>query len=268
MTTGTSVVRAAYHPDFHRRSRISTWSTGRWLRSGRGLSPPARSFTDPGARAQQYAAPRGRSFPASSCAIPHASWPRDRACRRAETPWTRAEPRCCTVRVRHPTPEMFRGLARSSPWRWRALTFDLHRRPLHGPEHTVHARLERGVALEVRLADDEPHRDPAVRNIAGLVHLGGGRAARPPWSSPTRGSCRWRSTVTVSSCVDPASRCRTTRCGRTTSSWRCSTRSSSPTGCRATPAPAGTRMPCARPRSTCTASTPRCATDGRPGGRR
>src|SRR6478609_10635136 len=50
LTTGTSVVRAAYHPDFHRRSRSCTWSTGRWLRSGRGLSPPARSFTDPGAR--------------------------------------------------------------------------------------------------------------------------------------------------------------------------------------------------------------------------
>src|SRR6476660_10200127 len=58
LTTGTSVVRAAYHPDFHRRSRISTWSTGRWLRSGRGLSPPARSFTDPGARAMKYAAHR------------------------------------------------------------------------------------------------------------------------------------------------------------------------------------------------------------------
>ena len=79
------------------------------------------------------------------------------------------------MRVRHPTPEMFRGLARSSPWRWRALTFDLHRRPLHGPEHTVHAHLERGVALEVRLADDEPRRDPAVRTVAGRVHLGGGQ---------------------------------------------------------------------------------------------
>ena len=99
--------------------------------------------------------------------------------------------------------------------------------------------------------------------------LGGGAAGPPTWSSPTRGSCRWRSTATVSSCADPGSRCRaTTRCGRTTSSWRCSTRSSSPTGCRATPAPTGTRMPCARPRSTCTASTPRCVTVGRPGGPR
>src|SRR6476620_157398 len=46
----TDLVRAAYHPDFHRRSRSSTRSTGRWLRSGRGLSPPVRSYTDPGAR--------------------------------------------------------------------------------------------------------------------------------------------------------------------------------------------------------------------------
>ena len=37
------------HPDSHRRSWSSTRSTGRWLRSGRGLSPPARTFTDPGA---------------------------------------------------------------------------------------------------------------------------------------------------------------------------------------------------------------------------
>ena len=43
-------VRAASHPDFHRRSWSSTRSTGRWLRSGRGLSPPVRTCTDPGAR--------------------------------------------------------------------------------------------------------------------------------------------------------------------------------------------------------------------------
>src|SRR4051794_5042796 len=46
----TDLVRAAYHPDFHRRSRSFTRSTGRWLRPGRGLSPPVRSCTDPGAR--------------------------------------------------------------------------------------------------------------------------------------------------------------------------------------------------------------------------
>src|SRR5579862_6308534 len=43
-------LRAASHPDFNRRSRNFTGSTGRWQRTGRGLSPPARSFTDPGAR--------------------------------------------------------------------------------------------------------------------------------------------------------------------------------------------------------------------------
>ena len=40
----------ASHPDFHRRSRSSTWSTGCWLQPGRGLSPPARNYTDPRAR--------------------------------------------------------------------------------------------------------------------------------------------------------------------------------------------------------------------------
>ena len=67
-----------------------------------------------------------------------------------ETSWTGRAPRCCTVRVRHPSPSMFRGLARSSPWRWRALSFELTRRPLHGPEHLVLGRLERGVGLDVR----------------------------------------------------------------------------------------------------------------------
>src|SRR3954471_1002857 len=54
----TDAVRAASHPDSHRRSWSSTRSTGRWLRSGRGLSPPVRNFTDPGARVlvnDQYA---------------------------------------------------------------------------------------------------------------------------------------------------------------------------------------------------------------------
>ena len=37
----------ASHPDSHRRSRSSTWSAGRWMRPGRGLSPPVRTFTDP-----------------------------------------------------------------------------------------------------------------------------------------------------------------------------------------------------------------------------
>lgn len=79
------------------------------------------------------------------------------------------------MRVCHPTPEMFRGLARSSPWRWRALTFDLHRRPLHGPEHTVHASVERGVGLDVRLADGLRHRDAAARTRAGWSERGTAR---------------------------------------------------------------------------------------------
>src|SRR3984885_10058709 len=42
--------RASSHPDCYRRPRNSTGSAGRWPRPGRGLSPPVRSFTDPGAR--------------------------------------------------------------------------------------------------------------------------------------------------------------------------------------------------------------------------
>src|SRR5690348_3052525 len=58
--------RAASHPDFHRRSRNFTGSAARWLRTGRGLSPPARSFTDPGARLYSYkqCAIRGIPVPA------------------------------------------------------------------------------------------------------------------------------------------------------------------------------------------------------------
>jgi len=78
------------------------------------------------------------------------------------------------VGVPPPTPDRFRGLARSSPWRWRALAFDLHRRPLPGPQHTLHAIVERGVGLEVRLADGERHRDVAVRNTVGWSELGTG----------------------------------------------------------------------------------------------
>ena len=53
-TTLVPLRRAAYHPDFHRRSWSSTRSTGRWMRSGRGLSPPVRNYTDPGARDLKY----------------------------------------------------------------------------------------------------------------------------------------------------------------------------------------------------------------------
>ena len=83
--------------------------------------------------------------------------------------------RCSTDCVLQPTPDLFRGLARSSPWRWRSLAFDLQRRPVHGPEHTVHATVERGVGLEVRLADGERHRDAAARIRAGWSEVGTGR---------------------------------------------------------------------------------------------
>ena len=62
---------------------------------------------------------------------------------------------------------MFRGLARSSPWRWRALSFELHRRPLHGPDHVVLGRLVRGVGLEVRLPHGELQRHDARRGTVG-----------------------------------------------------------------------------------------------------
>lgn len=90
--------------------------------------------------------------------------------------------------MRQPTPELFRGLARSSPWRWRALTFDLHRRPLHGPEHSVHAVVERGVGVQVWLADGERHAQPATRSPVGWYGNGGGRhpVSEPPfaWELP------------------------------------------------------------------------------------
>ena len=96
-----------------------------------------------------------------------------------KTPWTEPGSRCCTVGVLNPTPDRFRGLARSSPWRWRALAFDVHRRPLHGPEHTVHATVERGVGLEVRLADGVRHRDAAMRSPAVWFECGAGQQGIP-----------------------------------------------------------------------------------------
>jgi len=51
--------------------------------------------------------------------------------------------------MRPPTPETFRGLARSSPWRWRTLSFELHRRPLHGPDHAVVGTVQRPGRLRV-----------------------------------------------------------------------------------------------------------------------
>src|SRR5947207_1135763 len=59
--------RAASHPDFHRRSRNFTGSTGRWTRTGRRLSPPARSFTDPGARLHCYKPVCHTRYSVASC---------------------------------------------------------------------------------------------------------------------------------------------------------------------------------------------------------
>lgn len=46
-----------------------------------------------------------------------------------------------------PSLSQSRGLARSSPWRWRALAFALRRRPLGWPEERLAGRLVRGVGL-------------------------------------------------------------------------------------------------------------------------
>ena len=73
------------------------------------------------------------------------------------------------------TPDRFRGLARSSPWRWRALELDLHRRPLHGPAHTLTAAVERGVGVDVRLADGERHTQPAHRSSVAWIGSGSDR---------------------------------------------------------------------------------------------
>jgi hypothetical protein len=42
--------RTTSHPDSHRRSWSFTRSTSYWRQPGRGLSPPVRNCTDPGAR--------------------------------------------------------------------------------------------------------------------------------------------------------------------------------------------------------------------------
>ena len=74
--------------------------------------------------------------------------------------------------VPSPTPDRFRGLARSSPWRWSTLTFDLQRRPLHGPEHMVHAVVRRGMGVEVRLAGGERHENAAMRQSVAWIESG------------------------------------------------------------------------------------------------
>ncbi len=75
--TGTGVgtttpAACTSHPDFDRRSRSSTWSTGCWLQPGRGLSPPARNFTDPRARELFTRRPKpATTRPPSPCEVSH-----------------------------------------------------------------------------------------------------------------------------------------------------------------------------------------------------
>ena len=92
--------RAASHPDSHRRSRSFTGSTGRWLRSGRGLSPPVRNCTDPGARVGQVCRSRSAVSPSARCAAAH-----------PEMRWIPGARGAPLVRVHAPTPEILRGLA-------------------------------------------------------------------------------------------------------------------------------------------------------------
>ena len=91
------------------------------------------------------------------------------------------------VGVHRPTPEMFRGLARSSPWRWRALSFELRRRPLHGPDHVVLGRLVRGVGLDVALPAGEGHGPETTGGTFGWCAWDGRSATSDsmrPWEVP------------------------------------------------------------------------------------
>lgn len=69
------------------------------------------------------------------------------------------------------TENTWRGLARSSPWRWRTLSFDLHRRPLHGPDHSVRATVARPGRLVIVSpsgeVDDRFEARPEARVVGG-----------------------------------------------------------------------------------------------------
>ena len=97
--------RASSHPDFHRRSWSSTRSTGRAglrLGTGRGLSPPVRNYTDPGARVSRSVCHRRR--------------PRRDGPAGARAPWSRglAGRRWPGLRLRHRRPRT-RRRRRSAP---------------------------------------------------------------------------------------------------------------------------------------------------------
>lgn len=70
------------------------------------------------------------------------------------------------------TESSFRALARSSPWRWRALSFDLRRRPLHGPDHAVRATVVRPGRIVVTspsgvVLDDRREPRPGTEVVGG-----------------------------------------------------------------------------------------------------
>lgn len=81
------------------------------------------------------------------------------------------------------TPDSWRRLARSSPWRWRALSFDLRRRPLHGPEHEVRATVVRPGRIVVTSptggVDDRLETRPGAEVVGGMRR---GASQPPPYA--------------------------------------------------------------------------------------
>ena len=63
-------LRAASHPDFHRRSRNFTGSAARWLRTGRGLSPPAGLSPTPEHALTPISQCATRGIPARNAVVP------------------------------------------------------------------------------------------------------------------------------------------------------------------------------------------------------
>jgi hypothetical protein len=89
-----------------------------------------------------------------------------------------------------PSEAQWRGLARSSPWRWRELAF-VHRRRKEGRELVrVEAVLSRPDRLVTRVDGGVERSETAARPTRGRLTLGGGRArsrtedAPWPWELP------------------------------------------------------------------------------------
>ena len=130
-----------------------------------------------------------------------------------------------------PSADAFTALARSSPWRWSTLRFT-GARPADARAPPVRAWLRRPDLLRVetlgrRAAAGRPRAAAQRRADRRRRHAG---AAGAGAVLPLRGRTGW-------STVRPDDRGPTTpRCTRTTAGWRCSTRSSSPTGSTGRPA--------------------------------